>query len=410
METKLATIICSDVIGYSSLMQKDEAGTLRKLDECRALIDPLIDSSKGRLFNTGGDSVLIEFASAVDAVRFAVEMQNKMRKLNNGMRWRIGMHMGEVWIYGTNLMGDAVNLAARTESMADYGGVTMTETVYKLVASKIKDLEFVSRGLQEFKNVEPMEIWSVKVEGSEPNPHLSKNVKKAVTQTNTKSHSELVSAVVNDQAARNRSLHDALTFKQDGKYGPATRILMWRVSKSDSAALDELINMVQKSLVPPELKPYVFAVFREFCQKVNSDLAVKIADLVENDSRSLAMQFLRNAAKVNEQAGYKLAMMVFADPNSSNSEIENVIGDLKEGAMKRKVPAMLSLGKYYLQIGDKKNAFRWLYAARAEHDKEAQKLLEDLNKTISKSDFNNYKTDGDALVDEIKFIDENRMR
>lgn len=410
METKLATIICSDVIGYSAMMQQDEAGTLRKLDDCRALIDPLIDSSKGRLFNTGGDSVLIEFASAVDAVRFAVEMQNKMRKLNNGMRWRIGMHMGEVWIYGTNLMGDAVNLAARTESMADYGGVTMTETVYKLVASKIKDLEFVSRGLQEFKNVEPMEIWSVKIEGSEPNPHLSKGPKKPTAPSTTKSHSDLISAVVNDQAARNRSLHDAQSFKQDGKYGPATRILMWRVSKSDSAALDELINMVKKDLVPPELKLYVYAVFREFCQKVTSDLALKIADLVENDSRSLAMQFLRNAAKVNEQAGYKLAMMIFADPNSSSSEIENVIGDLKEGAMKRRVPAMMSLGKYYLQIGDKKNAFRWLYAARAEHDKEAQRLLEDLNKTISKSDFNNYKTDSDALVDEIKFIDENRMR
>lgn len=410
MDTKLATIVCSDVIGYSSLMQKDEEGTLRRLDDCRAVIDPLIDSSKGRMFNTGGDSVLIEFASAVDAVRFGIEMQNKMRKLNNGMRWRIGMHVGEVWIYGTNLMGDAVNLAARCESLADYGGVTMTDSVYRLISGKLKDIEFISRGLQEFKNVDPMEIWSVKIEGAEPNPHLSKVAKKAAPQTVTKSHSELISAVVNDQAARNRSLHDAMSFKQDGKYGPATRILMWRVSKSDTAALDELINMVQKSLVPSEIKPYVFAVFREFCQKINSDLALKIADLVEHDSRSLAMQFLRNAAKVNEQAGYKLAMMVFADPNSSQSEIESVIGDLKEGAMKRKVPAMMSLGKYYLQINDKKNAFRWLYAARAEHDKEAQKLLEDLNKTISKSDFNNYKTDGDALVDEIKFIDENRMR
>ena len=86
METKLATIICSDVIGYSSLMQKDEAGTLAKLDACRAVIDPLIDASKGRLFNTGGDSVLIEFASAVDAVKFGIEMQLRMKKLNNGMR------------------------------------------------------------------------------------------------------------------------------------------------------------------------------------------------------------------------------------------------------------------------------------------------------------------------------------
>ena len=410
MDTKLATIICSDVIGYSSLMQKDEIGTLKKLDECRAIIDPLIDSSKGRLFNTGGDSVLIEFASAVDAVRFGVEMQNRMLKLNNGMRWRIGMHMGEVWIYGTNLMGDAVNLAARTESLADYGGVTMTDAVYKLVAGKCKDLQFISRGLQEFKNVDPMEIWSIKLPGAEPNPHLSKGTKKTQESTAPKSHQELIAAVVNDQAARNRSLHDAQIFKQDGKFGPATRILMWRVSKQDSNSLDELLNMVQKNLVPPELKPYVFAVFREFCQKVNSDLAIKIADLVEKDSRSLAMQFLRNASRVNETASYKLAMMVFSDPHSSTSEIESVIGDLKESAMKRKVPAMMSLGKYYLQVKDNKNAFRWLYAARAEHNAEAQKLLEDLNKTLSKSDFNNYKTDGDALVDEIKFIDENRMR
>ena len=410
METKLATIICSDVIGYSSLMQKDEAGTLAKLDACRAVIDPLIDASKGRLFNTGGDSVLIEFASAVDAVKFGIEMQLRMKKLNNGMRWRIGMHMGEVWIYGTNLMGDAVNLAARTESLADYGGVTMTDAVYRLVSPKIKDHKFVSRGVQEFKNVDSMEIWSVVIEGSEPNPHLSKAPKKATTSVASKSHSDLISAVLNDQAARNRSLHDAMTFKHDGKYGPATRILMWRVSKNDSSALDELINMMQKNIVPIELKQYVLAVFREFCNKVNSDLALKIVDIVEKDSKSLAMQFLKQASKVNEQASYRLAMLVFSDPHSSTSEIESVIGDLKESAMKRKVPAMLSLGKYFLQVNDKKNAFRWLYAARAEHDKEAQKLIEELNKTISKSEFNNYKTDGDALVDEIKFIDDNRMR
>ncbi len=409
MDTKLATIICSDVIGYSKLMQADEEGTLRKLDECRAIIDPLIDTSKGRLFNTGGDSVLIEFASAVDAVRFAVEMQLKMSAKKNGLRWRVGMHVGEVWIYGTNLMGDAVNLAARTESLADYGGVTITEDVYRLVSSKIKDLKFISRGKQEFKNVAPMEIWSIDIPGAEPNPNLAKDTKKPIV-TSTKSHNELVAAVVNDQAARNRSLHDAMSFKHDGKYGPATRILMWRVSKNDSAALDELLNMMQKDLVPAEFRPYVLAVFREFCHKVNSDLALKIVDLVEHESRSLAMQFLRTAAKVNETASYRLAMMVFGDPNSSQSEIESVIGDLKESAMKRRVPAMLSLGKYYTQINDKKNAFRWLYAARAEHDAEAQKLLEALNKTISKSDFNNYKTDADALVDEIKFIDENRMR
>jgi class 3 adenylate cyclase len=409
MDTKLATIICSDVIGYSSQMQKDEAGTLAKLDACRGIIDPLITSFNGRLFNTGGDSILLEFASAVDAVKFSIEMQNQMQKLNNGLRWRIGMHMGEVWIYGTNLMGDAVNLAARTESLADYCGVTMTDMVYKLVSPKMKDIRFISRGKQEFKNVDPMEIWSVVLPYAEPNPHLNKETKTQVSNT-TKSHADLIKAIVNDQAARNRSLQDAMTFKHDGKYSPATRILMWRVSKNDHVALDELINLLQKNIVPADLKPYVHAVFREFCQKVNSDIAIKIAHLVQHEARSLSLQMLKQAAKVSDQASYELALLIFNDPHSSNTEIENVIGDLKESAMKRKVPAMLSLGKYYLQINDNKNAFRWLYAARAEHDKEAQKLLEGLTKVISKSDFNNFKTDGDALVDEIKFIDENRMR
>lgn len=407
METKLATIICSDVIGYSSLMQKDEQGTLAKLDVCRAIIDKLILEYRGRLFNTGGDSVLIEFASAVDAVRFGVAMQTQMHKLNNGLRWRVGMHVGEVWIYGTNLMGDAVNLAARTESLADYGGVTLTDAVYRLVNAKIKDLKFTSRGQQEFKNVEPMEIWSVGIPGSEPNPHLNKQT---IKPTKTKNHSELINAVLNDQAARNRTLNDAIAFKHDQKYNAATRILMWRSIKNDPQAVDELINMLQKKIVPDDLQSYVYAVFREIYTKLTSETSLKIVELVKDTSHSLAMQVLRHAARVNEQANQQLANMVFNDPHSSPSDIENLLGDLKESALKRNISSMLNLGKYYLQIQDKKSAFRWLYAARAERNTEAQVLLEQLIKTISKTDFNNFKTDADALVDEIKFIDDNRMR
>jgi hypothetical protein len=102
--------------------------------------------------------------------------------------------------------------------------------------------------------------------------------------------------------------------------------------------------------------------------------------------------------------------MVFDDPNSSQSEMTAILEDLKEVAMKRNVSAMMKLGEFYLKLNDKKNAFRWLYAARAEHNHHAQKMLEDLNKTLSKADFNNYKTDADALVDQIKFIDDNRMK
>lgn len=412
MDTKLATIICSDVIGYSTLMQRDEEGTLRKLDLARALIDPLINQYKGRLFNTGGDSILVEFASAVDAVKFGIDMQTRMASLRDGLRWRVGMHVGEVWIYGTNLMGDAVNLAARCESLADYGGVTMTDAVYKLVAGKMKGTEFVSRGEQEFKNVAPMEIFSVVLTGAEPNPNLSKRARSTVNTT-TKSHSEMIAAVANDQAARNRTLHDAQMFKREQKFGPATRILMWRITKNDREALDELVSMGMKDLIPADLKNYVAAVLREYCMKIDSERALKVADLLESKTMnyaSLAVQFVRIAAKVNEQASYRYAMMVFNDPTSSDSEIESVIGDLQESAMKKQVPAMMRLGEYYTKIGDKRNAFRWLYAARAQHNTEAQRLLEDLNKTLSKTDFNNYKTDADALVDQIKFIDDNRMR
>lgn len=409
MQTKLATIVCSDVIGYSAKMQENESLTLNMLDECRSVIDPLISIKRGRLFNTGGDSVLIEFASAVDAVNFSVDMQAALRKLNSGLRWRVGIHMGEVWIYGTNLMGEAVNLAARTESLADYGGVTMTDTVYKLVVGKLPDYKFISRGLQEFKNVNPIEIYSIQIEGCEPNPYLNKGIK-PTKETNNKSHKELIAAVVNDQAARNHTIQDAINLRHDNKYGPATRVLMWRISKQDNKAVNELVNMLQKNIVPNDLKPYVFAVFKEFCTKVNSEVAIQIAELIEKDSPSLALQFLRNAANVNEEANYRLAMMIFSSPNSSNKEIEEAISELKEYAMKRKVQAMLTLGMYYTNIKDNKNAFRWLYAARAQHSKEAQELLETLNKTLSKSDFNNFKTDADALVDEIKFLDENRMR
>jgi hypothetical protein len=390
-------------------MQADEIGTLKKLDACRAIIDVLIGENKGRLFNTGGDNVLIEFSSAVDAVKFSMAMQTKMSQLNNGLRWRIGMHMGEVWIYGTNLMGDAVNLAARTESLADYGGITMTDTVYRLVAGKMRDLKFISRGVQEFKNVAPMEIWSVEFPGAEPNPHLSK----APKQQNipTKSHKELIAAVMNDSSARNRTLMDAQNFKRDGKYGPAVRILMWRITKQDKSSVDELVNMGMKDLIPVEFKQYVDSVFKEFCTKLDSDRLLKIADLLEKmEYKSSAFQFVKAAGKIDETAQQRYAMMVFEDPHSSDSEINAILDDLKEMAMKRNVPAMLKLGEFYGKLNDKKNSFRWLYAARAEHNQQAQRMLEELNKTLSKADFNNYKTDADALVDQIKFIDDNRMR
>jgi class 3 adenylate cyclase len=167
MERKLTTIFCADVVGYSKMMSLDEEETLRTLSECRTIIDKLIDEYCGRIFGSAGDSVLAEFPSAVMCVRFAAVCQHALHKRNLNstmpkMRFRFGIHLGDVVIQGNNLMGDVVNIAARIESMADYGGVSMSETVYNEVKSKIQELTFLDRGFQNFKNIpQPIKIYSI---------------------------------------------------------------------------------------------------------------------------------------------------------------------------------------------------------------------------------------------------------
>jgi class 3 adenylate cyclase len=123
IERKLAAIFAADVEGYSRLMGIDEVGTLRTLTAYRAIIDGLIAQHRGRIFNTAGDSVLAEFASVVDAVQCAVGVQQAIgeengKKLSDRqMRFRIGVHVGDVLVQGANLLGDGVNIAARLETL-----------------------------------------------------------------------------------------------------------------------------------------------------------------------------------------------------------------------------------------------------------------------------------------------------
>src|SRR5215471_14059290 len=113
-------------------MGGDEVGTLRTLNRYRAIIDPLIASHRGRIFNTAGDSVLADFASAVDAVQCAVAVQEAIAKANadrpagEQMRFRIGIHVGDIMVQGDNLFGDAVNAAARLEALAEPGGICIS--------------------------------------------------------------------------------------------------------------------------------------------------------------------------------------------------------------------------------------------------------------------------------------------
>src|SRR6202008_4177606 len=129
--------------GYSRLMGLDEVGTLRTLTAYRVIIDRLIASHRGRIFNTAGDSLVAYFASAVDAAQCAVEAQdgiateNADRPAGEQMRFRIGIHVGDIIVQGDNLFGDAVNIAARLEALAEPGGICVSGTVQDQIRDKL---------------------------------------------------------------------------------------------------------------------------------------------------------------------------------------------------------------------------------------------------------------------------------
>jgi TolB-like protein len=158
VERKLAAIFAADIAGYSRLMARDEIGTLTRLKACRAIVDGLIASHRGRIFNTAGDSVIADFASAVDAVQCAVAVQTAIAAENNGrddnepMVLRIGLHVGDVMVDGENLLGDGVNIAARLEGLAEPGGICVSAVVRDQVGNKLP-AAFEDMGDQQVKNI-----------------------------------------------------------------------------------------------------------------------------------------------------------------------------------------------------------------------------------------------------------------
>src|SRR5215217_7057813 len=139
VERKLAAIFAADVAGYSRLMNEDEVATLRTLAAYREIMDGLIAEHGGRIANTAGDSVLAEFPSAVDAVQCAVAVQEQMRAANDSreedrrLRFRIGVHVGDVVVSQGDLLGDGVNVAARLQSIAEPGGISLSGAAYDQV-------------------------------------------------------------------------------------------------------------------------------------------------------------------------------------------------------------------------------------------------------------------------------------
>ena len=154
---KLAVILATDVVGYSTKMEENEDQTLKNLKVCRSIIDGLVEEYHGRIFNTAGDSVLADFQSAVEAVICASEFQNTIKERNNSvpqveqMEFRIGINMGDVVIEGDNLYGEGVNVAARLEALAQPGGVCLAKNVHEIVNKKT-DFQFHDLGEQTVKN------------------------------------------------------------------------------------------------------------------------------------------------------------------------------------------------------------------------------------------------------------------
>ncbi len=172
MERKLAAILCADVFGYSRLMGEDEEATLRTLSSHRKIIDGLIEQHHGRFVNSAGDSVLAEFASVVNAVQCAVEVQSRLATENASapierrMEFRIGVNLGDVMVEGEQIYGDGVNVAARLESLAEPGGIYISDTVHAQVRDKLA-LGYEDRGEQAVKNIaRPVHVWQVLLDGT----------------------------------------------------------------------------------------------------------------------------------------------------------------------------------------------------------------------------------------------------
>jgi len=168
VERRLAAILAADVAGYSRLMGADEEGTLARLKGYRrALIDPKIAEHHGRIVKTTGDGMLVEFASVVDTLRCAVEVQRDMAERNaevpqdQRIEFRVGIHQGDIIIDGDDIFGDGVNVAARLEALAEPGGICVSGRVQEDACGKL-DIAFEDMGEQPLKNISrPIRVFRV---------------------------------------------------------------------------------------------------------------------------------------------------------------------------------------------------------------------------------------------------------
>ena len=173
VQRRLAAVLAADVAGYSRLMGVDELGTLEALKAIRReIVDPAISGHKGRIVKTTGDGMLVEFASAVDAVTFAMVVQEKMAERNGNfvpkITFRIGINIGDIIIDGDDIFGDGVNVAARVENECEPGGVCLSDDAFRQVRGKTA-LIFDDLGERSLKNIDrPVRLYGVRSISSSP--------------------------------------------------------------------------------------------------------------------------------------------------------------------------------------------------------------------------------------------------
>jgi adenylate cyclase len=181
-ERRLAAILAADVAGYSRLIEADEEETLNRLKALRAeVIDPRIAAHRGRIVKTTGDGLLLEFASVVDALKCAAEMQTALAEGNAALpserriEFRVGIHQGDIVVDDGDIFGDGVNVAARIEGLAEPGGICVSVRVQEDVAGRL-DLTFEDMGEQALKNIaRPVRTYRVVMAARSASTSVSSN-------------------------------------------------------------------------------------------------------------------------------------------------------------------------------------------------------------------------------------------
>ena len=170
VKRRLTTVLCADVYGYSRLMEADETGTLETLRRYRTAIARLVERHDGRIVNTWGDAVIAEFASVVEAVQCAVEIQQEISSQASDapqaspMQFRIGINLGDVMVDGSDIYGDGVNIASRLQELAEPGGVVISSSVYDQVHNKLS-VGFDCLGQRPMKNIAPLTSYRLTLGG-----------------------------------------------------------------------------------------------------------------------------------------------------------------------------------------------------------------------------------------------------